>query len=71
MKVDSAVEHALFRLGEVAQRVRHEQPGSDVSLFRALRELHRSLSVSESADMYDPDRLIRGILFEGFAHFEQ
>lgn len=79
MKPDSSVEHALFRVSMAASNVANEEPyildtstshSHAVSLVRALRELHRSLSVSASADLYDPRRLIRGVLFEGLANYE-
>ena len=72
MKPDRTVEAALARLADVSERrIKNPLlPGGDVSVFRALRELHRSLSVSPSADMYDPRRLIRTVLFEGIAGCE-
>lgn len=66
---DAQIEHALFRLHLVYEIVRanHEVTAStQASLLRALRELHRSLSVSPIADQYDPDRNIRYVLWNGF-----
>lgn len=64
------LKHALERvvyaarlLGEVGYR-----PGYDVSMYRALRELHRCLGHDESQD---PRRLIRGLLFNGLAHMDK
>ncbi len=57
--------HALMRVAMAAENLMDGYaPGKDVSLFRALRELHRVLGHDESQD---PDRLIRALLFHGLS----
>lgn len=63
-------KQAYFRLGMVARKFEREgwSPGLDVSMFRALRELHRVLSQPEGEEQ-DPHRLVRGLLFHGLSEF--
>lgn len=59
-------QRALLRVADVATRMATEDewvPGRDVSLFRALRELHRCMGHED--ERYDPRRLVRAILFHG------
>ena len=63
-----ATQRALLRLAWAAEALAREQvPGSDVSLFRALREVHMWMG-SEDGEQYDPRRLVRSLLFNGLAH---
>lgn len=57
-------ERSLARIELAARRLREVggQPGYDVSLYRALRELHRALGQD---DTLDPNRLLRGLLWNG------
>jgi hypothetical protein len=61
-------QRAYARIVDIAERAAREGyfPGSDVSMFRALRELHSVLGQPEGVE-YDPDRLVRGLLFNGLA----
>lgn len=61
-------QRALLRVADIATRMATEDewvPGRDVSLFRALRELHRTMA--HEADRYDPRRLVRWVLFRGLS----
>lgn len=64
-----ATEQALNRVAYAARKLAEQgySPGADVSLYRALRELHRCLNLDGSQD---PHRLIRGLLFRGLAEME-
>lgn len=44
------------------------RPGNDVSLFRALRELHRVLGSIEN-EKFDDRRLVRALLFHGLSEY--
>lgn len=73
MNEDSPIYHALMRvemsasmIAESVGRTGAIRPGNDVSLFRALRELHRVLG-SEAGEKFDPNRLVRGLLFNGLS----
>ena len=60
-------QRALLRLAWAAEALARDQvPGSDVSLFRALREVHLWMG-SEDGEQYDPRRLVRCLLFNGLA----
>lgn len=61
-------QRALLRVADIATRMANEDewvPGRDVSLFRALRELH--LCMGHEDERYDPRRLVRALLFHGLS----
>jgi hypothetical protein len=70
ISVNPPLDHALFRVSLVCDNIRQGgyHPGIDVSLFRALRELHRCLS-TETGEQFDPHRLVRAMLFHGLSEF--
>lgn len=63
------VQHACDSLKN-ATLIDQPSPGNDVTLFRALRELHRVLSTTEG-EAYDPNRLVRTTLFHGLAEVDK
>lgn len=67
--LDTPAERALDRVALAARRLSENgfSPGADVSLYRALRELHRVLGQD---DTLDPNRLVRWLLFRGLSETE-
>lgn len=64
------VTHALMRVEMAANALRTKgyHPGYDVSLFRALRELHRVIELERvHENAHDPNRLIGALLFHGLS----
>lgn len=62
----SALNRVQFACSSIQNAILDGQPspGNDVSLFRALRELHRVLGTTEW-EAFDPNRLVRATLFHG------
>lgn len=63
---EGRTKQSLLRLMYVCDSLltRGYYPGVDVSMFRALRELHSVLGQPDG-EVFDPNRLVRAMLFHG------